>query len=120
MWNAFGQARAIEDHTFMSAFHLHTQAGLNKQEWRRGRPGLWRTRYRIQNRPLPRVLPFKTAEEFGQAVKFHRTARVEQGEENLTRKILVAIRGETFGNQSVVVRPHRSVVIGERIVACLA
>src|SRR5438067_3177750 len=71
------------------------------------------TGYNVGPSPLRRSKP----EKFWQAAQINGAADVEQAEQNMSGQFFDSIIGKTFRDEGIVVRPHRPVVIGNRIVA---
>src|SRR5215210_1092168 len=61
----------------------------------------------------------KSAEELWQSMVLERPAGVEQTTEWPADEVVKPVTRKAFGNQPVVVRPHRTVVVRHRIVAGL-
>lgn len=94
------------------------EAGLDQCERCRSRPCLWAASNRIKGRPL-RSASRETAEEFGQAHHVDIGGRSEQSLEYLRGFPLITIARKAAGDQGIVVRLDRAVMIAHRIVTRL-
>ena len=77
-----------------------------------------RAGYRIESRALPRTT-IDSAEQFGQALKFDRGAEIEQAHQNAAGKLAKIVAGHSRSDDGIVMRPDRTVVVRERVVARL-
>ena len=112
----FRQPWRVEAHLGRFGAHLQTEAGLQHREHGGRGPGLRRTRHRVARRPFAGA-PREAAEELGHAVLVEIQARIEQPAEHAQRLAGVAIARHAAGDQRVVVRPDRPVVVRHWVVA---
>jgi hypothetical protein len=104
------QDRPVEHDARVQRVDLEAEAGLEQQEHRAGRPRLRCACDRIVRRPLVRPRP-ESAEQLRHAPQIEVERGVVEGAEQARALALVAVAGEAHGDQRVVVRPHRAVVI---------
>ncbi len=88
-----------------------------ENEERRGRcPNLGRARDRIKCGSFPWA-PFEAAEQLRQSMQVDHAAQIEQAEENLAGIVLESVFRHAAGNQGIVVRPDRTVMVGKWVIS---
>src|ERR1700722_450445 len=109
------QARIVQTNFSAIGIEFETERGLEQGEWRRARPGLRRTCNWIERWSTSLFAP-EAAEQFGQSAQVHVGCSVKQRLEQKIDRMLEAVTREPKGDQRIVVRPDRSVMIGHWIV----
>src|SRR6266700_174334 len=120
MRNAFRQAGTLKEDSFLRCLQIQSKTRLYQQERCRGRPCLRRARNRIQCRPFARPFALQPAKQLREPVQLHGATYVKQGEQDLSGEVLETVSRQATCDQSIVVRPNRSVVIRKRVVTRLA
>ena len=92
-----------------------SQTRLQQQKRGAARPGLRRAGDRVERGK--RIGPsMEAADQFGETMKLDHLTQVECGHQDAPRVVRQPIAGESRGDDRVVVRPHRSVVVRHRVV----
>ena len=110
--------RPVEFHLAGAIEKLEAEGRLQQAERSRARPGLRRAGDRILSGRVA-LEPGETAVQLRQPAQIHVGGGLEQRAEHLRGRPLQAVAREAHGDQAVVVRPDRAVVIGHRVVARL-
>src|SRR6185437_4629164 len=113
------EARVVEPYLLAFRIELQAERRLDKREGRGAGPGLRRAGDRVEGRSAV-GLTTEAAEELGQSAQIHVGRCIEQTLEQGLDLALQAIPREPQGDQRIVVRPDRAVVVGHRIVAGFA
>src|SRR5467141_171285 len=115
----YWQARVAQPNFAAPCVEFETECGFQQRKRRRARPGLRRASNRVQRRAAA-SFTLKPAEQFGEPPQIHIARGIEQALEHMFDRMLQPVAREAERYQRIVVRPDRSIVIGNRIVACFA
>ena len=119
MLQLFRKCRVMKIDPRLLRPNLQSQTRLQNHECRTCRPCLRRTSNRIKRRALSGS-PSKPADQFRKSIERDFSRQVEQSRQHTKRKILVCTSQRAKGDQRVIVRPYRAVVIRHRVIASLA
>src|SRR5260370_27739785 len=111
-----GQSRRIEPDLIPGLTEAQTEARLHQRESGSACPSLGRASDRVECRrgQLP---PGKPAEQLREPPQVHVARGLKEAPEDPQDPGFQTITGETEGKHRAVVRPNRTVVVGNRVVA---
>src|SRR5262245_22394101 len=112
------QVRIPKTDLILHGVELQSERRLQHEERRAACPGLRRTGDGVK-RGASTLPALKTAEQLGKPAQIHIGRGFEQASEHLVNGALVSVSRKPQGDQGVVVRPNRTIVIGHRIVSLL-
>src|SRR5208337_5284780 len=113
------QCRVMKIDLRLPGTNLQSQTGLQQHEDRSRGPGLGRASNRVKRRAFPGTAT-EAADQFGKTMEHHLRRKVEQAGGDPQCQLLVASSLCAESDQSVVVRPHRPVVIRHGVISALA
>src|SRR5438128_172421 len=109
-------SRLSETDGVVESVDAHAQAGLQQQVHGSGGPGLRGTGNWIESWSFAGTT-LQTTEEFRQPVKVNQDAGIQQTRQNPGSGFFEAIARKPGSNERVVMRPDRTIVIRDRVVA---